>query len=118
MSLRLLFLFLFLITLNACSVYKKAEKKFEKGEYDVAIDFYKKAIDEDVEHRAQALFYTAESYRLSNRLEIAAPYYKAAIDAGMTTPEVYYYYARSLKANGNYDEARRVFRVAACRRQP
>ena len=111
MSLRLFFLFLVLITLNACSVYKKAEKKFEKGEYDVAIDFYKKAIDEDDEHRAQALFYTAESYRLSNRLEIAAPYYKAAIDAGMTTPEVYYYYARSLKANGNYDEARRVLEV-------
>jgi outer membrane protein OmpA-like peptidoglycan-associated protein len=111
MSLRLFFLFLFLITLNACSVYKKAEKKFEKGEYDVAIDFYKKAIDEDEDHRAQALFYTAESYRLSNRLEIAAPYYKAAIDAGMTTPEVYYYYARSLKANGNYDEARRVLEV-------
>jgi outer membrane protein OmpA-like peptidoglycan-associated protein len=111
MSLRLFFLFLFLITLNACSVYKKAEKKFEKGEYDVAIDFYKKAIDEDDEHRAQALFYTAESYRLSNRLEIAAPYYKSAIDAGMTTPEVYYYYARSLKANGNYDEARRVLEV-------
>jgi peptidoglycan-associated lipoprotein len=111
MSLRLFFLFLFLITLNACSVYKKAEKKFEKGEYDVAIDFYKKAIDEDDEHRAQALFYTAESYRLSNRLEIAAPYYKSAIDAGMTTQEVYYYYARSLKANGNYDEARRVLEV-------
>jgi len=111
MSLRLTLLIFLIVSLNACSVYKKAEKKFEKGEYDIAIDFYKKAIEEDDENKAQALFYTAESYRLSNRLEIAAPYYKAAIDAGMTTPEVYYDYARSLKANANYEEARRVLEV-------
>ncbi|WNB17392.1 OmpA family protein [Marivirga arenosa] len=92
---------------NACSVYKKAEKKFEKGEYNSAIDLYQSAIRKN-ENAAQALFYTAEAYRLSNRLEIAAPYYEAAIDSGYQEDEVYYNYALSLKANSNYKKAKEV----------
>ncbi|HET8860781.1 OmpA family protein [Marivirga sp.] len=91
----------------ACSPFKKAEKKFEKGEFDIAIDLYQKALEKN-ENPSEALFSIAESYRLSNRLEIAEPYYKAAIDSGYTEDEVFYNYSLSLKANSNYDKAEEV----------
>jgi outer membrane protein OmpA-like peptidoglycan-associated protein/tetratricopeptide (TPR) repeat protein len=93
--------------LNSCSVYKKAEKKFEKGEFNSAIGFYKEAVKKK-DHAAEALFFTAESYRLSNRLEIAVPYYAAAIDSGYQEDEVYYNYALALKANSDYKNAKDV----------
>ncbi len=93
--------------LVSCSTFKKAEKKFEKGEFDSAIDLYQQALKKD-DNAAQALFSIAESYRLSNRLEIAEPYYSAAIDSGYAEDEVYYNYSLSLKANSNYDKAQEV----------
>jgi len=108
----LIFIYILIFILAGCSVYKKAEKKFEQGEYDVAIDYYKKVIDQQDEETPQSLYKTAEAYRLSNRLEIATPYYKAAIEAGYTNPEAYYYYARGLKANSNYEKAREVLEQA------
>jgi len=93
--------------LSACSVYKKAEKKFEKGEYNSAIKFYKQAVKKN-DHAAESLFYTAEAYRLSNRLEIAAPYYEAAIDSGYQEDKVFYNYALALKSNSDYKNAKKV----------
>ncbi|MBK6265284.1 PD40 domain-containing protein [Marivirga sp. S37H4] len=92
---------------TSCSVYKKAEKKFRKGEYDLAINYYEQAIKKEDE-TANATFYLAESYRLSNRLEVAAPYYKKAIDLGYENEMIHYNYALSLKANANYDKAQQV----------
>ncbi len=97
-------IFLFLIS---CSTFKRAEKKFEKGEFDSAIDLYQQALKKN-DNPAQALFSIAESYRLSNRLEIAEPYYSAAIDSGYAEDEVFYNYSLSLKANSNYDKAKEV----------
>ena len=102
----ILFISSFLL-FNACSVFKKAEKKFEKGEFDSAIDLYQQALKKN-DNPAQALFSIAESYRLSNRLEIAEPYYSAAIDSGYAEDEVFYNYSLSLKANSNYDKAKEV----------
>lgn len=96
--------FLFLVS---CSTFKRAEKKFENGEFDSAIDLYEQALKKD-DNPAQALFSIAESYRLSNRLEIAEPYYSAAIDSGYAEDEVFYNYSLSLKANSNYDKAKEV----------
>ena len=96
-----------LLFLISCSTFKRAEKKFEKGEFDSAIDLYQQALKKN-DNPAQALFSIAESYRLSNRLEIAEPYYSAAIDSGYAEDEVYYNYSLSLKANSNYDKAKEV----------
>jgi outer membrane protein OmpA-like peptidoglycan-associated protein/tetratricopeptide (TPR) repeat protein len=96
-----------LLFLVSCSTFKRAEKKFEKGEFDSAIDLYEQALKKD-DNPAQALFSIAESYRLSNRLEVAEPYYKASIDSGYTEDEVFYNYSLSLKANSNYDKAKEV----------
>lgn len=103
----ILFIFLTATFCLSCSVYKKAEKKFEQGEYDVAIELYQQAIKKS-EQTAGAYYHTAESYRLSNRLEIATPYYKAAIDSGYSQDKVFYNYALALKANANYEKAEEV----------
>jgi outer membrane protein OmpA-like peptidoglycan-associated protein/tetratricopeptide (TPR) repeat protein len=100
-------IFITFLFLNACSVYKKAEKKFEKGEFNSAINLYKQAVKKN-DNAAQALFKTAESYRLSNRLEISAPFYEAAIDSGYREDEVFYNYALALKSNSAYKEAKEV----------
>lgn len=96
-----------ILLFSSCSVYKKAEKKFLKGEYDLAINYYEQAIKKE-NQKSDAIFYLAESYRLSNRLEIAAPYYKQAIESGHENEMIYYNYALALKANANYDQAKEV----------
>ena len=58
------YLFGIVLFLTSCSAYKQGTKSFEAGEYQVAIDNFKK-----VNGNPLANFYIAESYRLSNRLE-------------------------------------------------
>ncbi|MDH4057105.1 MAG: OmpA family protein, partial [Cyclobacteriaceae bacterium] len=56
---------------------------------------------------AKANYFVAESYRLSNRLKEAEPYYAKAGGAGINKDSIQFYYAQSLKANAKYDEARK-----------
>ena len=53
-------------------------------------------------------FKVAESYRLSNRIKDAAPFYMASINGGIDEEAAHYYYGYSLKANGQYQEATEV----------
>ena len=73
---------LILILLPSCSLKKgplrKANKKFDVGEYELAIDLYHKAIKKG-KSIGEANFLIGESYRVSNRLKEALPYYEAAI---------------------------------------
>jgi len=98
-----------MISLASCSLrnrtMKKAEKKFEVGEYETSIDIYHKAISKG-KSIGEANFKIGESYRLSNRLIEALPYYEASIKNRYTEEEVYFYLAQSLKANERYDEAK------------
>ena len=82
----------------------KADKRFAKAEYETAIKLYQEDIakGKDV---ANANFKIAEAYRMSNRLPMAEPFYKAALDAGSKREEAMLYYGLALKANGKYDEA-------------
>lgn len=98
---------LLMLFLTSCSVYKKAEKKFDRGEYDLAINYFDKAIKSE-DQAEKAYYFMAESYRLSNRLEIASPFYKKAIDLDFGDEMIYYNYALSLKANANYTLAKEV----------
>lgn len=84
---------------------KLADKNFQKGHYDRAIELYKSNLDPEDAHRN---FMLAEAYRLSNRLAEAAPYYSAARKAGSREPSLTYYLARSLKAIKQYDEAEQL----------
>jgi outer membrane protein OmpA-like peptidoglycan-associated protein len=92
------------ISLNAQKgTIKKADKKFNLGEYEMAIDLYKKAAKGN--YRGLANMQIAECYRLSNRANLAEPYYEAAIAAGIKDETAQYYYAYALKANGKYEAA-------------
>lgn len=85
----------------------KLKKSFENGEYESAIEELKEDLEDDPDSPATN-YYLAESYRMSNRIYEASPYYAKAIEGGFSDDEMELHYAKSLKANENYDDARRV----------
>lgn len=107
--------FFFLITLSlftGCSLQKKAEKTFRLGKYQTAIELYQKMLAENPQD-GHANYFVAESYRLSNRLKEAEPYYEKAGGRGLNKDTIQFYYAQSLKSNGKYDAARKQFEELA-----
>ncbi|MFT7031914.1 MAG: peptidoglycan-associated lipoprotein [Cyclobacteriaceae bacterium] len=100
-----LLVFVFAIALGSCSSIKKAEKSFANGEYNSAIETYKKAVKPN---DPNSNFKLAEAYRKSNRLDEAEPFYRASLNAGIDDEKANYYYASSLKANQKFDEAKKV----------
>ncbi|WBA41235.1 OmpA family protein [Hymenobacter canadensis] len=86
----------------------KADKRFAQGEYETAIELYKADVAKG-KNVATANYRVAEAYRLSNRIEQAETYYKAAIDGGVKAPDVVFYYGQALKANSKFDEAAQQF---------
>ncbi|MGV3585480.1 MAG: OmpA family protein [Adhaeribacter sp.] len=102
----LLYLFLF-VSLAACAVLdkvSKADKLFAREEYQSAIALYQKAL-KGKENNAELNYKLAESYRLSNRIQLAEPFYKAALDNGYKKEDVFLNYGLALQANGKYTEA-------------
>ncbi|HEY4651084.1 MAG TPA: OmpA family protein [Pontibacter sp.] len=95
---------LFVSACGATQQIGKGDKRFEMEQYEKAIEFYKQALSGS-KNPGEVNYKIAESYRLSNRLAQAEPYYKAALDAGFKKEDTYYYYGMSLKANGKYEEA-------------
>lgn len=94
----------FAIVLNGCSPMKRANKLFERGEYNVAIGLYEKAA-KSAKNAAEANFQIGECYRLSNRIRQAKPYYEEAIEAGYYDEAAEFYLAFSMKANEEYQQA-------------
>jgi peptidoglycan-associated lipoprotein len=86
----------------------KADKRFARGEYETAIELYKADVTKG-KNVVAANYRVAESYRLSNRIEQAESYYKAALDGGLKVADARFYYGLALKANGKYDEAAQQF---------
>lgn len=108
-SVKPFFAIILLIAFAACSPYKKGVRSFEQGEYQVAIDRLEKALSRNNANISRANFYVAESYRLSNRIDEAEPYYAKAIEQGLQDEEAEFYYGYALKVNKKYAEARRQF---------
>lgn len=101
------FVIIILGLLAACSAEKKASKAFRFGKYQTAIDIYQKQLAKDP-NDARANFFIAESYRLSNRLKEAEPFYEKAGGRGIDKDSVKFYYAEALQANAKYDAARKL----------
>ncbi len=103
---------IFILYITACNstskLYKQGLKKFDNGEYELAIQDFEKAIAAGYE-TDKSTFLIAESYRLSNRVKEAIPYYKTAFEAGAASANSRFEYAYALKASGLYDEARKEF---------
>ncbi len=96
---------LIILIMVGCSPAKKAKKSFDNAEFSAAINHYKKIAKPG---NAEANFYLAESYRRSNQIKQAAPYYETAINAGTDKEIAHIYWAKSLKANARYDESTEV----------
>jgi peptidoglycan-associated lipoprotein len=88
--------------------YKQGLKKFDNGEYDLAIKDLQKAASANYEP-AQTNYLIAESYRLSNRFAQSIPFYQKAIAAGETDPNAHFQLGYAFKTTGKYQEARDEF---------
>jgi outer membrane protein OmpA-like peptidoglycan-associated protein len=97
---------IFALLAIACGTEKKATKAFQLGKYQTAIDLYSKLLA-DNPNNGYYNYMVAESYRLSNRIKDAEPYYIHAGGRGVSKDTVKFFYAQSLKSNGKYQEARR-----------
>lgn len=99
------------LLLQGCSLnkgaLKKGDRRFKYGEYELAIEQYIKALQKP-QYTAEANFKIGESYRLSNRLKEAEPFYAAAISHNSEDEKSRYYYGIALKATERYDESRAV----------
>jgi len=94
--------------LFSCSVEKKAAKAFRNGKYQSAIDLNKKILENNP-NNPKANYFIAESYRLSNRIKEAEPYYAKAGGRLFDQDSIQFYRAQSLKAAGKYSEAAKEF---------
>jgi peptidoglycan-associated lipoprotein len=90
----------------------KGDKKFARGEYEPAIELYKADVAKG-SNAAIANFRIGEAYRLTNRLELAEPFYKAALDGNVKNADAGYRYAEALKATGQFDAAAQQFATYA-----
>lgn len=97
---------------SAMQAYKDGQKKFANGEYDLAIKGFEKAAAENYEP-VQTSYLIAESYRLSNRFKESIPYYKKALEGGITNADAQFQYAYALKTAGQYEEASAQFAAFA-----
>lgn len=107
------FLFLAFISLfmAACtSLQQKAQGQFEAGEYQLVINSMSKILEENPDD-PQANLLVAESYRLSNRIEKAAPYYEKVLEQEPSF-DLYFKKGKSLKDQGNYEEAIEAYAAA------
>ena len=104
---------------SAMQAYKKGIRHFDAGEYNLALGQFDKASKGQIDP-ARLNYFTAESYRLSNRIAESVPFYQKAIDAGVgavsspdvttkvagisdaAVSDVRLNYGYALKAQGNY----------------
>ncbi len=99
--------FVLLILISSCGVEKKAQRAYLLGKYQSTIDLYQKVLSSNP-NNGKANYFVAESYRLSNRVKQAEPFYAKAGGKGIDSDSVQFYYAQSLKANSKYAEAEKV----------
>ncbi|WP_210416902.1 OmpA family protein [Echinicola soli] len=103
-------LFIFLFLVGCTSLQQKGEKQFAAGEYQMAIGTFSKVLADNPDN-SDANYYVAESYRLSNRIEDALPYYDKLLEEEGSF-ENYMKKAKSLRDQGEYEAATEAYRQA------
>ena len=115
-----LFFILFALLLGAAqpldaqrrSPAKSADIAFERGQYTIAIERYKKAAKKlkkkkFADERTRVTYQLGECYRLTDNVKLAATQYKRVgkTDFPKTNPIFYLHYGDVLKRSEKYDEA-------------
>ena len=99
---------LFGIGLQAQSSLKRANKQYELKAFNLAIKSYQKVLSKQ-ENNVGALTGIADSYRHLNQMTQAAEYYERAVQQRKVNQEAFLNYGKTLKAIGQYDEAKKWF---------
>jgi peptidoglycan-associated lipoprotein len=106
---------LFTFFTGCSSVYQKAESEFDRAAYNKAITLYQSYLAKNPAKAAEVNYKIAESYRRSNRLQMALPFYTKTKEAGLDKltagdrDTLRYYTAEALKVNKKYTEAKVQF---------
>lgn len=90
-------------------LFKKAKQNFELGEYEWTIREVK-PLAQRYYRAAETNYYVAESYRLSNRIQYATPFYLIAKEKGYEDKNINLHLAYAAKANGKYADARKYLK--------
>ncbi len=103
-------LIFFLFVFTSCSesarkYLSNGATAYHKKEYAVAIKQLSRAQEKGIKEQEEVNYMLAESYRLSNQLAASQPFYKALLDSKVYGDRALFWYASSLKANGEYEES-------------
>jgi len=99
---------LLIVGVSSCkSLQEKGNDQYLSGQYQYAINTFSQILADDPENK-EANQIIAESYRLSNRIEKAGPYYEKLAEEDPTF-ENYYRLGLSLKAQDKDEEAKEAF---------
>lgn len=93
-----------LLGINGCSPEKKAQKDFKYGNFERVIAYYQNVLRSNPRN-GKANYYIAESYRQSNRIKLAEPYYEKAAAVGVKKDSALLFLAKAQQANAKYAEA-------------
>lgn len=108
-----LFLIVFIGVLSGCNydarLFKKAKRNFEVGEYEWTIREVKPLAQRYYKAK-ETNYFVAESYRLSNRIQYATPFYLIAKEKGYDDKNINLHLAYAAKANGKYADARKYLK--------
>ncbi len=88
-----------------------ADKVFNIGEYNNAIDKYNKAYSKEKDRlkKTEITYKLGHCYRLINEVKRAKSKYSMVIKRKYPDPKVYFYYGQVLKMNGEIEEAKEAF---------
>ena len=108
-----LLLMILVVLLSGCSTasrIRKADQRYEAGEYYVAAERYRKVQNKISSQKQRRLkseisFKMGDCYRLINNHRSASRAFTSAIRYKYDDPIVYLYNAKSLHALGNYKDA-------------
>lgn len=98
------------------NVAKGADEAFERQQYSLAIDRYKKAygrVKKNSDERNRISYRLAESYRLTGSTKRAEATYRRVLRSDLMDryPEIYLNYAELLKMNQKYEEAIEYYNI-------
>lgn len=106
---KLLIFSLLMLFFAACSPYKRGLDDFALAKYQNAIDRWTKLLAKNPSNAAEVNYMIGEAYRMSNRPNLALPFYQEASKLGAKNESLKFHYATALKANAQYEKAAEMF---------
>jgi peptidoglycan-associated lipoprotein len=101
----------FAIFFGCAPIYKTAQEKYELGQFNTAIPLFQESLNKSQHEREKGKInmYIGDSYRLSNRIAEALPFYEKALEEKYYTDALAFHYGKALKASGRYEDAAKQF---------